>query len=57
MDNGNGHRRMNYYHKKSSRIGRSSSMERPGKFSSSLASAEFVEGDYKLTDDIYMKIK
>ena len=51
MDNGNGHRRMNFYHKKSSRIGRSSSMERPGKFSSSLASAEFVEGDYKLTDD------
>ena len=57
MDNGIGHRRMNFYHKKSSRIGRSSSMERPGKFSSSLASAELVEGDYKLTDDILYENK
>ena len=57
MENGNGHRRMNFYHKKSSRIGRSSSMERPGKFTSSLASAEFVEGDYKLTDDILYENK
>ena len=57
MDNGNGHRRMNFYHKKSSRIGRSSSMERPGKFSSSLVSAEFVEGDYKLTDEFLYENK
>ena len=57
MDNGNGHRRMNFYHKKSSRIGRSSSMERPGKFSSSLVSSELVEGDYKLTDDILYENK
>ena len=47
----NGHRRMNHYHKKSSIIGRSSSMEHPGKLVSSLASAEFKEEDYKLTDD------
>ena len=53
----NGHRRMNFYHKKSSRMGRSSSMERPGKYSSSLASAELVEGDYKLTDDILYENK
>ena len=32
-------------------------MERPGKFSSSLASAELVEGDYKLTDDILYENK
>ena len=57
MDNINGHRRMNFYHKKSSRIVRSSSMERPGKFSSSMASAELLEGDYKLTDDILYENK
>ena len=57
MENGNGHRRMNFYHKKSSRVGRSSSMERPGKFTSSLASAEFIEGDYKLTDDVLYENK
>lgn len=57
MENGNGHRRMNFYHKKSSRIGRSSSMERPGKYSSSIVSAELVEDDYKLTDDILYENK
>ena len=55
MDNGNGHRRMNFYHKKSSRMGRSSSMERPGKLTSSLASAELF--DYKLTEDILYENK
>ena len=55
MDNGIGHRRMNFYHKKSSRMGRSSSMERPGKLTSSLASAELI--DYKLTDDILYENK
>lgn len=55
MENGNGHRRMNFYHKKSSRMGRSSSMERPGKLTSSLASAELI--DYKLTDDILYENK
>jgi hypothetical protein len=55
MANGNGHRRMNFYHKKSSRMGRSSSMERPGKLTSSLASAELI--DYKLTDDILYENK
>ena len=55
MENGNGHRRMNFYHKKSSRMGRSSSMERPAKLTSSLASAEFF--DYKLTDDILYENK
>ena len=52
---GNGHRRMNFYHKKSSRMGRSSSMERPGKLTSSLASAELF--DYKLTEDILYENK
>ena len=46
MENGNGHRRMNFYHKKSSRMGRSSSMERPGKFTSSLPKEELIEGNY-----------
>ena len=46
---------MNFYHKKSSRMGRSSSMERPGKLTSSLASAELF--DYKLTDDILYENK
>ena len=55
MENINGHRRMNFYHKKSSRMGRSSSMERPGKITSSLASAELF--DYKLTDDILYENK
>lgn len=55
MENANGHRRMNFYHKKSSRMGRSSSMERPGKLTSSLASAELI--DYKLTDDILYENK
>ena len=55
MENGIGHRRMNFYHKKSSRMGRSSSMERPGKLTSSLASAEIF--DYKLTDDILYENK
>ena len=55
MENGTGHRRMNFYHKKSSRMGRSSSMERPGKLTSSLASAEIF--DYKLTDDILYENK
>ena len=55
MENANGHRRMNFYHKKSSRMGRSSSMERPGKLTSSLASADLI--DYKLTDDILYENK
>ena len=57
MENGNGHKRMNFYHKKSSRMGRSSSMEKTGKLTSSLASAEFIDGDYKLTDDILYENK
>ena len=57
MDNGTVHRRMNFYHKKSSRMGRSSSMERPGKFTSSLPKEEIIEGNYKLTDDILYENK